>query len=130
MPIQRFERLFASGIYFLTGISAAHFFCVGLTNGIASGYRYPVQQKLLISGAAGDDYGVYSPAVAQAGSQLKKHPHYTHYPPAVPALPVNQPICSLGGPRQSPKTGGWSRFSRRHILPVNAWGGVSTSREK
>lgn len=51
MPIQRFERLVESGIYFLTGISAAHFFYVGLANGIASGYRYPVQQKLLISAA-------------------------------------------------------------------------------
>lgn len=51
MAIERFERFFASGIYFLTGIGTARFFGVGLANGIASGYRYSVQQKLLISAA-------------------------------------------------------------------------------
>jgi hypothetical protein len=33
------------------GISAGYIFSVGLANGIASGYHYPIQQKVLIGGA-------------------------------------------------------------------------------
>jgi hypothetical protein len=44
----RFEMLLASGIYVLTGISAIYVFSVGLANGVASGYHYPVRQELLI----------------------------------------------------------------------------------
>jgi len=51
MATQRFEKVFASGIYLLMGISTAYIFSVGLANGIASGYRYPIQQKLLIGAA-------------------------------------------------------------------------------
>jgi hypothetical protein len=51
MATQRFEKVFASGVYLLMGISTAYIFSVGLANGIASGYRYPIQQKLLIGAA-------------------------------------------------------------------------------
>ena len=51
MGTQRLEKFLASGIYLLLGISAGYFFSVGLANGIVSGYRYPTQQKLLISAA-------------------------------------------------------------------------------
>jgi len=51
MGTQRFERFLASGIYLLVGISAAYVFSAGLANGIASGYHYPIQQKLLITAA-------------------------------------------------------------------------------
>lgn len=51
MDTQRFERFLASGIYLLMGISAGYIFSIGLANGIASGYHYPIQQKLLIGAA-------------------------------------------------------------------------------
>ena len=51
METQRFETFLASGIYLLMGISAGYIFSIGLANGIASGYRYPIQQKLLIGAA-------------------------------------------------------------------------------
>jgi hypothetical protein len=51
MGTQRFEKFLASGIYLLMGISAGYIFSVGLANGIASGYPYPIQQKLLIGAA-------------------------------------------------------------------------------
>lgn len=51
MGTQRFEKFVVSGIYLLTGISAGYIFSVGLANGIASGYDYPIQQKLLIGAA-------------------------------------------------------------------------------
>lgn len=51
MGTQRFENFIASGIYLLMGISTSYMFSVGLANGIASGYHYPVQQKLLIGAA-------------------------------------------------------------------------------
>jgi hypothetical protein len=51
MATQRFEKVFASGIYLLMGISSAYIFSVGLANGIASGYHYSIQQKLLIGAA-------------------------------------------------------------------------------
>jgi hypothetical protein len=49
----RFEMFLASGIYVLTGISAINVFSVGLANGVASGYHYPVRQELLIGAALG-----------------------------------------------------------------------------
>lgn len=51
MPTRHFEKFFASGIYILMGISAGYIFSVGLANGIASGYHYLIQQKLLIGAA-------------------------------------------------------------------------------
>ena len=51
MGTQRLEKFLASGIYSLLGISAGYFFSVGLANGIASGYHYPIRQKLLIGAA-------------------------------------------------------------------------------
>jgi hypothetical protein len=51
MATQRFEPFLASGIYLLMGISTGYIFSVGLANGIASGYHYPIQQKLLIGAA-------------------------------------------------------------------------------
>lgn len=51
MGTQCFNNFFASGIYLLMGISAGYIFYVGLANGIASGYHYPIQQKLLIGAA-------------------------------------------------------------------------------
>jgi hypothetical protein len=51
MAIQRIEKLFASGIYLLMGISAAYTFSVGLANGIYSGHHYSIEQKVLISAA-------------------------------------------------------------------------------
>jgi len=51
MQTSSFERVVASWIYFLLGGSTAHIFLIGLTNGLASGYRYPIQQKLLIGAA-------------------------------------------------------------------------------
>ena len=45
-----FERVFASWIYFLLGVTTAHIFWVGLANGIASGYHYSIEQKLLTGG--------------------------------------------------------------------------------
>ncbi len=51
MAIQRFEKVFASGLYLLMGICTSYIFSVGLANGIASGYRYHAQQKLLICAA-------------------------------------------------------------------------------
>jgi hypothetical protein len=51
MRTQRLERFLASGIYLLMGSSAGYIFSVGLVNGIASGYHYPIQQKLLIGAA-------------------------------------------------------------------------------
>lgn len=51
MGIQRFEKFLASGIYLPIGISAGYIFSVGLVNGFASGYYYPIQQKVLIGGA-------------------------------------------------------------------------------
>ena len=51
MKTRTFEKFFASGIYFLMGISAGYIFSVGLANGIGSGYHYPIQQKLLIGAA-------------------------------------------------------------------------------
>ncbi len=47
----RFEKIFASGIYLLMGFCTAYVFSVGLVNGIAAGYHYPIQQKLLIGAA-------------------------------------------------------------------------------
>jgi hypothetical protein len=51
MGTQRFEKFLASGIYLLMGISAGYIFSVGLANGIARGYHYSIQQKLLIGAA-------------------------------------------------------------------------------
>ena len=51
MAAERFEKVFASWIYFLLGISTVHIFWVGLSNGIVSGTYYPIQQKLLIGAA-------------------------------------------------------------------------------
>jgi hypothetical protein len=51
MVTQRLEKFLASGIYLLMGISAGDIFSVGLANRIASGYHYPIQQKLLIGAA-------------------------------------------------------------------------------
>ena len=51
MGSQRFGKFLPSGIYLLTGITAGYIFGVGLENGIASGYHYPIQQKLLIGAA-------------------------------------------------------------------------------
>ena len=48
---QRFEKFFMSGIYLLMGINAAYIFSIGLANGISHGYRYSIQQKLLIGAA-------------------------------------------------------------------------------
>jgi hypothetical protein len=51
METQRLERFLASAIYLLTAVSAGRMFSIGLANGIASGYHYPIQQKLLIGAA-------------------------------------------------------------------------------
>jgi hypothetical protein len=51
METQRLEKFLASGIYLLMGISAGYMFSVGLAHGIASGYDYPIQQKLLMGAA-------------------------------------------------------------------------------
>ena len=51
MATTRFEKVFASGIYLLTGVSVAYIFSVNLAEGIASGYHYSIQQKLLIGAA-------------------------------------------------------------------------------
>jgi hypothetical protein len=48
---QSVEKFIASGIYLLMGTSAGYIFSVGLANGIASGYHYPIRQKLLIGAA-------------------------------------------------------------------------------
>ncbi len=51
MEAHRLGRFLASAVYLLTAISAGRIFSIGLANGIASGYHYPVQQKLLIGAA-------------------------------------------------------------------------------
>jgi len=43
-----FEKVFASWIYFLLGITTAHIFWIGFANASASGYQYSAEQKLLI----------------------------------------------------------------------------------
>ena len=51
MGTQRLEKCVESGIYLPMGIIAGYIFSVGLANGIASGYHYAIQQKLLIGAA-------------------------------------------------------------------------------
>lgn len=63
MGPQRFEKFVASGIYLPMAISAGYIFSVGLANGIASGYHYPIQQKLLIGAALAGGATLFPSAV-------------------------------------------------------------------
>jgi hypothetical protein len=51
METRRFGTFLASGIYLLLGISSGYIFSIGLANGITAGFRYPIQQRLLIGAA-------------------------------------------------------------------------------